>query len=189
MTPSTGTLCDSFPASREVPKSAKRSGVPDGWKGRDKFKINKKTGEISLNQKDEPKRLEVASTISMATAAAFVASLLHVYGLTLALGRPVQQFFEPLDYVAISPVWIIQVLLGVLVGLGFHAVTLRAQNFESDEAIAKRAPNPKRSWAFRVLPWKISEVMFGIFCVPAVALLLFPTLRQSISPQLLSLLE
>jgi hypothetical protein len=32
-----------------------------------------------------------------------------------ALGRPLQKFFEPLDYVAISPTWLVGVLFGMLI--------------------------------------------------------------------------
>jgi hypothetical protein len=140
-----------------------------------------------VDQKDETKRLEIASIISAATGAAFLASLLHVYGLSLALERPLQQFFEPLDYVAIAPSWLVWALGGVLVGCCVGMVTSRAQNFELDEAIAKRAPNPKRSWVFRVLVWKIGDVAMIVSGIPGVALIAFPPLRQLINPALLTL--
>jgi hypothetical protein len=60
----------------------------------------KKEGIILDDQTPQPKGLSltgITGMISAVTAAAFVASSLHVYGLELALGRPLQQFFEPLD--------------------------------------------------------------------------------------------
>jgi hypothetical protein len=104
-----------------------------------------------------------------------------------ALGKPLQRFLEPLDCVAISPGWVVGVLLSLLAAYGFEKVTLRAQNFQSDEAVAKRARNPKLSWIFRVLPWKINEATLGLFSIPSVVLLIYPPLRRSVPPSVLSM--
>lgn len=41
-----------------------------------------------------------------------------------ALSKPLQRFMEPLDYVAISPGWVVGVLLSLLAAYGFENVTL-----------------------------------------------------------------
>lgn len=76
------------------------------------------------DQKDEVKRPSLTGAITAVTAASFVASSLHVSGMAYALSKPLQRFMEPLDYVAISPGWVVGVLLSLLAAYGFENVTL-----------------------------------------------------------------
>jgi hypothetical protein len=83
--------------------------------------------------------------------------------------------------VTICPRWITPVGVWFVVAYGFHRVTLRAQNFESDEAIAARASNPKLSRFFRLTPWKFADFMIWGAAVLGVAATQIQRLRGFLS--------
>jgi hypothetical protein len=121
---------------------------------------------------------KMPAVITTITAAAFASSVFFVYGLQRALERPIQEFFQPLDYVAIAPAWLMPVCLYAFLSLGLHFVSMRSQNFESDEAIAARAPSPKRSWWFRVFPWKSLEFQTVLLTIPSVMAFFIPHMAK-----------
>jgi len=104
-------------------------------------------------------KLEVSEVVAATTGMAFCASVLHLYGLTIATSFPIFSFLSLSDYLSYSIRILVPVIAAVSVGVVIELFTRRTERGLSESEIAERTKNPAKTIRMRRLPYILLTVM------------------------------